>query len=65
LPGFTTNVSPPSLVKKSLPSTATGDAEKPLCTTSPRRPCHSTLPDAASYAVRILAWSLSMYTSSP
>src|SRR5687768_994948 len=65
LPASTTNLSPPSSVKNSFPSPATGDAEKPLCTTSPRRPCHSKVPDFASYAVRMLAWSLSMYSSSP
>ena len=43
-----------------------GDAEKPLCTTtSPKRPCHSTVPDLASYAVATPAWSLIMYSSSP
>src|SRR5687767_3163730 len=54
LPAFSTYVSPSSLVKNTLPSTPTGDAEKPLTATSPRRPCHSSAPDFASYAVATL-----------
>ena len=43
-PARSTNVSPSSLVKNTLPSTATGDAENPSRCATPSRPCHRTLP---------------------
>ena len=48
-PAPSTNVSPSSFVKNSLPSTATGDAEKPSRWATPSRPCHT---DAAGWSLR-------------
>ncbi len=59
-PAFSTNVSPSSLVKNTLPSTATGEAEKPSRRATPSRPCHSALPLVASNDVTMLAMSFTM-----
>jgi len=57
-PAFNTNVSPSSFVKNTLPSAATGEAEKPSRAACPRRPCHITFPVVASSDVAMLVMSL-------
>ena len=57
-PARRTKVIPSSLVKKILPSTSTGDAEKPSRTARPSRACHMTSPVAASKQVTMLTMSL-------
>ena len=57
-PARSTNVTPSSLVKNTLPSTSTGEAENPSRTARPRRACHSTSPVAARKQVTMLTMSL-------